>query len=106
MISLGKLVASVAFPLALGAGGAEVASDEHIRLIMYLSGTVAATVTVVTWVRREIRKETDAQTIFIMREFRHFRSLLAVRFGAPELAPEPETTGEIELSVRPGKRGR
>ncbi len=106
MIQLGKLISSVAGPLVAGAAASEAVSDEHVKLVVTLAGTVVAVVGAVTWLRHEIRgqikehaKGDRQRHRAVLVETRHIREILHVRFGLPPPEPLPielEVTGEIE----------
>lgn len=97
-----KLAAVVAVPLAASTAAGEVFADEHVRFLSEVAGFVVAVIAAFTWLDhrfdKKIDKKNKAQTLFIIREFRHLREVLAVRFGVPELAV-PEVTGELDLEL-------
>ncbi len=106
MIQLGKLISSVAGPLVAGAAASEAVTDEHVKLIVLLVGTVTAVVGAVTWLKRQIREQIKDHARqdrrrhrAVLVETRHIREILHVRFGLPPPEPLPielEVTGEIE----------
>lgn len=104
MIGFGKMAASVAGPLVLGAGAAEAVTDAHVKLLVYLAGTVVAVISVVTWVRHEIRgeikshgREDAVRHETVLAEIRHIKELFELEMGVRERV----ITGEFPIVRKP-----